>query len=131
MKSIINPLAIILTLNWVLYAQPKNCEPHSENKKIEILLQKIGKLEGTVVRNGSEHTAQDAEKHLRFKLEEAKKSIFAPKESDWTAQLFIDRIATKSFLTGNEYTIKLKNGKTEKSGVWLKEELKKIETCGL
>ncbi|TGM02468.1 DUF5329 family protein [Leptospira jelokensis] len=112
-----------------LLSQSKSCEPISEDRKIEILLKKIGNFEGSFIRNGELHEAKEAENHLRYKLKEAKTSFFAPDPKDWTAKLFIEKIATKSFLSGTPYKIRYRNGKEVLSSVWLYEELKNIERC--
>ena len=112
-----------------LSSNPKSCKPNSEETKIEILLKTIGNFNGIFIRNGETHLAKDAENHLRYKLKEAKNSFFAPDPKDWTAKLFIDKIATKSFLSGTPYKIRFPNGKEVPSSVWLYDELKKIDSC--
>ncbi|TGM72094.1 hypothetical protein EHR01_12475 [Leptospira mtsangambouensis] len=105
------------------------CLPLTEEEKIEKLLKKVGLLQGSFIRNGESHTAEEAEKHLRYKLKEAKNSFFAPDPKEWTAKLFIEKIASKSFLSGTPYQIKFVDGKETKSADWLSAELKKIEFC--
>lgn len=105
------------------------CLPLTEEEKIEKLLKKVGLLQGSFIRNGESHTAEEAEKHLRYKLKEAKNSFFAPDPKEWTAKLFIEKIASKSFLSGTAYQIKFVDGKETKSADWLSAELKKIEFC--
>ncbi|TGM87135.1 DUF5329 family protein [Leptospira bouyouniensis] len=110
-------------------ADTKPCKSYTEEEKIEFLLKKIGNFNGSFIRNGEIHQAKDAENHLRYKLKEAKNSIFAPDPKDWTAKLFIEEIGTKSLLSGTPYKIRYTNGKEILSSVWLYEELKNIETC--
>ncbi|MCW7468673.1 DUF5329 family protein [Leptospira kanakyensis] len=112
-----------------LNGKPNSCPKFTEEQKIEKLLVGVGKLKGSLIRNGETHSAEAAEKHLRYKLEEAKKSFFAPDPKEWTAKLFIEKIATKSFLTGTPYQIKFFDGKEIKSSEWLLAELGKIESC--
>lgn len=119
---------LIINVN-PLSSDPKPCKTYSEAEKIEFLLQKIGNFNGSFIRNGDIHQAKDAENHLRYKLKEAKNSFFAPDPKDWTAKLFIEKIGTKSFLSGTPYKIRYANGKEMLSSDWLYEELKKIETC--
>ncbi|MBL0955966.1 MAG: DUF5329 family protein [Leptospira sp.] len=119
---------------FIIFEQPllseaKACNSYSESEKIEILLKKIGNFNGNFIRNGDSHSAKDAENHLRYKLNEAKNSFFAPDPKDWTAKLFIDKVASKSFLSGTPYKIRYPNGKEIASATWLYEELKKIENC--
>ncbi|EOQ90249.1 hypothetical protein LEP1GSC202_0631 [Leptospira yanagawae serovar Saopaulo str. Sao Paulo = ATCC 700523] len=112
-----------------LISQTKSCDPIPEERKIEILLKKIGNFEGSFIRNGDAHEAKEAENHLRYKLKEAKNSFFAPDPKEWTAKLFIEKIATKSFLSGTPYKIRYPNGKEVLSSTWLNEELRNIERC--
>ncbi|TGL38905.1 DUF5329 family protein [Leptospira perdikensis] len=113
----------------LLYGKTSSCPQFTEDQKIEKLLVGVGKLQGSLIRNGETHSAEAAEKHLRYKLEEAKKSFFAPDPKEWTAKLFIEKIASKSFLTGTPYQIKFFDGKEIKSRDWLLTELSKIESC--
>jgi len=101
----------------------------SEEEKIEALINRVSKIEGTFIRNGEEHNASEAADHLRLKLSNAKKSFFSSSKN-WTALQFIDQLATKSSLSGIPYEIKWKDGKKILSSVWLHSELKKItESC--
>lgn len=123
-------LAILLVIELpLLYGKTNSCQPTTEEQKIEKLLIRVGKIQGSFIRNGESHTAEEAEKHLRYKLQEAKNSIFAPDPKEWTAKLFIEKIASKSFLTGTPYLIKTSDGKEIKSSDWLFTELGKIESC--
>ncbi|MCZ8342552.1 MAG: DUF5329 family protein [Leptospira sp.] len=129
-KQIVYPtLFLFLISHNLLFSKGTICEPKSETKKIEILLEKIGNLDAKFQRNGSMYSAKEAEKHLRFKLEEAKKSFFAPDPKEWTAILFIEKIGSKSFLTGTPYKIIFPNRFEINASEWLKLELKKIESC--
>ncbi|TGL85602.1 hypothetical protein EHQ68_17030 [Leptospira congkakensis] len=113
----------------LLYGKTSSCAELTEEQKIEKLLVKLGKVQGSLIRNGETHSAEAGEKHLRYKLEEAKKSFFAPDPKEWTAKLFIEKVASKSFLTGTPYQIKFSDGKEIKSRDWLLSELTKIESC--
>ncbi|XDD46030.1 DUF5329 family protein [Leptospira sp. WS39.C2] len=122
-------LLIVLFAFTPIFSQTKPCVSLSEEEKIQTLLKKIGTFNGSFIRNGEAHTAKDAENHLRYKLKEAKNSFFAPDPKDWTAKLFIDKVATKSFISGTLYMIRYPDGKEKPSASWLNEELKKIEKC--
>ena len=94
-----------------------------EEKKINFLIQEIEKVEGTFVRNGDEHTPSEAAKHLRMKLKNALNSWFTPSKEKWTADLFIEKVASKSSLSGTTYKIKLDSGKVVTTSSWLKNKL--------
>lgn len=98
-----------------------------EKKKIDYLLSEVSKLEGKFVRNGSEHEASEAVKHLRMKLENAQDSWFAPDKEEWTAVMFIEKVASKSSLSGKKYLIKFKPDSLVETEIWLKQKLKEFK----
>lgn len=95
----------------------------SELDKIEKLFVAIESSNVTFIRNGQSYSAAEASKHLRDKLDQAANSWFTPKKSDWTAVMFIEKIASKSSLSGKDYLIQLPDGKTVKARDWLFEKL--------
>ncbi len=96
-----------------------------EKKKIDYLILQISKSKGTFIRNGSEHTPKEASKHLNRKLNSALSSWFSPDKKDWTAKLFIKKIASKSSFSGKSYKIKFSDGKVVETKDWLLSELEK------
>jgi hypothetical protein len=89
----------------------------SEKQKIEILINSIEKLEGAqFYRNGSWYSPKEAAEHLRLKLSNSNGRIK-------TARQFIDKIASKSSMSGKAYIIKFKDGKTIGTGVFLHQQL--------
>jgi hypothetical protein len=77
--------------------------------------------DATFIRNGTEHDCHAAAKHMRDKWNYGKKQIH-------TALEFIDKAASKSSVSGKPYTIRFKDGREVESGVFLMDELKKIES---
>ncbi|CAN5610354.1 YfeK family protein [soil metagenome] len=100
----------------------------TEDQKIEALFTAIQTSNAVFVRNGEDHPAAEAVVHLRKKLDMAAHSIFAPKRSAWTAKMFIDKIASKSSLSGEIYLVRLPNKRLCQAGVWLNEQLAIIES---
>lgn len=98
-----------------------------EERKINFLLSEIAQLEAVFIRNGSEHEPDEAVAHLRMKLERAQNSWFAPAREKWSAEMFIEKIASKSSISGDPYLIKFKDGKIVPSGKWLRERLESSE----
>lgn len=92
----------------------------SEKEKIDFLLKSIEDSKSTFIRNGSEHAAGDARKHLEFKLSKAGDRVK-------TVEDFISLIATKSYLSGEKYYMKLPDGTKIESAVWLREKLKALK----
>ena len=64
------------------------------------------------MRNGEEHTPQEAADHLRSKWKQSGEKIK-------TKQAFIDHLATKSSMTGELYYVILKDRNKLPSAVWL------------
>lgn len=95
-----------------------------EEQKINFLLDQIARVDGVFVRNGTEHTPKQAVEHLRMKMDRAMNSWFAPKKETWTAELFIQKLASQSSITGKPYQIKFHNGRSVNSGVWLLKKLR-------
>ena len=87
------------------------------NPEIEYLLVSVGASNCTFIRNGKEHSAIDAEDHLRMKYRKGKKYIN-------NAEQFIKRIASKSSFSGDPYLIRCSN-KNELTDDWLSEKLLK------
>ena len=87
-------------------------DAHSE---IEHLLTVIGQSNCTFIRNGKEHNSIDAEEHLRMKYRKGKKWIE-------NADQFIERIASKSSLSGNPYFIRCEDSQ-QPTGEWLTRKL--------
>lgn len=95
--------------------------PVTEAQKIEALIQAIGSLKGAVfIRNGTEHTPQQAADHLRLKWRNAGRRVK-------TAPEFIQHCGTGSSLSGKPYVIRLQDGRTVTSSDWLWTELKRME----
>ncbi len=93
----------------------------SEEQKIEMLIEYIKNLKDAVfIRNGSEHSAEEAAEHLAGKRKKAGTKVK-------TAVEFIVHVGSKSSMSGKPYMIKFKDGHTETSQALLAEELKRIE----
>ncbi|HXB41163.1 MAG TPA: DUF5329 domain-containing protein [Bacteroidia bacterium] len=97
----------------------------TEEQKIGMLIDYIKNLKDAVfIRNGDEHTAEEAAEHLRSKRKKAGSKVK-------TAVEFIVHIASKSSISGKPYFIKFKDGKIIPSKDLLVEELKRIEKSNL
>ncbi|KFN43513.1 DUF5329 family protein [Arenimonas oryziterrae] len=95
-------------------------EVRNEARDIEALIQTVAHLQGaTFLRNGSEYTAVKAAEHLRLKWKNAGSRVK-------TAEQFIDYCATRSSMSGETYRIRLVDGKTVDSAVFLRARLKEL-----
>ena len=90
-----------------------------ENARIDYLIHHLETLQGSVfIRNGSEHSPEEAGKHLRMKLEKAGGRVK-------TAEEFIENCAARSYLSGKPYKIRLPDGVIKDAGPFLLGILRK------
>lgn len=80
------------------------------------LIDAVGESGCTFIRNGSSHDADDAAAHLRMKYRRGKRYAT-------TAELFIERLASKSSMSGKPYQIKCPDKDAVTSGEWLTARL--------
>lgn len=85
------------------------------DEEVQYLLGFVASSGCTFIRNGTEHDAAGAADHLRLKYSRGGKYVN-------NADQFIDRLASESSWTGNEYTVTCE-GVTEPSGDWLHQAL--------
>jgi len=98
-----------------------NATKLTEEQKINLLIKYVAGLEGaTFIRNGDAHAAKDAAEHLQMKRRKAGSKVK-------TAREFIDGLASESYLSGEPYQIKMKDGKVYPSRDILLKELARIE----
>jgi hypothetical protein len=93
----------------------------SQRAKIERLIQSIEKLEdATFIRNDVEYDADEAAEHLRMKWR-------AQADEISSAQVFIDRIASRSSVSDEAYRIRMSDGSVVEAGDFLRKRLEEIE----
>jgi hypothetical protein len=73
------------------------------------------------VRNGTEYSCADAAKFLRGKLESMGEDVT-------TAREFIERIASKSSMSGEPYHVKFADGRSMLASQFLSDELKRLDS---
>ena len=88
---------------------------------IESLLTAVGDSGCTFIRNGKEHSADNAENHLRMKYRRGKKYVSS-------VETFIERIATKSSRSGKPYRIRCTGSEAIPTAEWLKGKLDEIRS---
>ena len=115
-RSFLVSVTTLMALSAVAAAPP----PH-EQSRIDKLIRFVESQKGMkFIRNGTEYECADAAKFLRGKLESMGKEVT-------TARDFIERIASKSSMSGKPYEVKFADGKTMLASQFLAEELKRIE----
>lgn len=104
MKRLVSILMLFCSLAFLSFAQSK--APLTETQKIEALIKAVEQLkDAKFYRNGDLHDAAAAAKHLRMKWEKAGSRVK-------TAIDFIEKIASKSSMSGEPYKIVYANGKS-------------------
>jgi hypothetical protein len=84
--------------------------------EINALLRYVESSDCRFVRAGTEYPPKEAAAHLRMKLGKAGDRVK-------TAEDFIAGIASKSYLSGKPYQIKLPDGTVQPAGPWLTQAL--------
>lgn len=84
---------------------------------IEYLLAHVEQSKLIFIRNGQEHDSRAAAAHLRRKYEHLKSSISTPEE-------FIEKVASKSWVSGEHYAVRLPGGREMPMERWLHDVLK-------
>jgi len=113
----IKKILVAVFVMLILFAGTLAAQENIENKKIEFLISSVENLKGAkFIRNGAEYDGKKAAEHLRMKLEKAGGKVK-------TAEDFIQLIASKSYMTGKPYMIKIPDDKTVESEKFLREKL--------
>jgi len=106
---------LVLVIAAMLYSSVALCDsaPRSEPEAaIEFLLARVANSDLEFVRNGKTHSPSAAVKHMRRKYEYYEDRID-------TAEDFIALAATKSMISGKQYTIRSHSG-VQPAAEWLK-----------
>ena len=104
----------------MLAALPALAAQPAPAQEIERLIQRVGASKGVIfIRNGSEYPANDAANHLRRKLAAAKGRITTPEQ-------FIEKLGSRSSMTGRAYRVRLPDGHEMDSATWLTDLLRDI-----
>ena len=117
-----NVFLFCILLMTVLTAVSFACQTHahadqqSEHYKILALLNKISASNLVFIRNGVPYTGEEASSHLREKLKNFSDQIY-------TAEDFINAIASQSSVTGFPYYVRLADGTKMEARIWLREQL--------
>jgi hypothetical protein len=82
------------------------------------LLEFVRTSDVVFIRNGKEHSPEDAAKHIEKKYDHYRKKIETPED-------FIEKSATKSMMSGKLYQVRLKDGTVITTREWLTAELER------
>ena len=88
--------------------------------EIDALIDRVAHARGVIfIRNDTEHTAAEAAVHLRRKRDAAGDRIRTPEQ-------FIDKLGSRSSITGRAYRVRLPDGREMDSATWLSGLLREI-----
>ena len=112
--------AVMMLVSLQAGAEKKDDEAKQEDLEATIayLLEFVRTSDVIFIRNGKEHSAEDAVKHIQKKYNHYKKKIKTPED-------FIEKSATKSMMSGKLYQIKFKDGTIITCKDWLTAELER------
>ncbi len=99
---------------------PPELDESAEHKKIERLIDIIQKSKIIFIRNNKEYTPSEAAEHIREKYEYARKDIH-------TLEEFIDKVASHSWISDQDYLVKLPDGTQVKAKKWLQEQATELD----
>jgi hypothetical protein len=116
LQALLAAMAFALCAASLAHATPSA----SEQKVIETLIQRVASQKSMkFMRNGEEHDAAEAARHLRAKYDHFKDEIV-------TAEDFIRLCGTRSEVTKVPYKVRIANKGTRSSSDFLKEELRAV-----
>lgn len=119
---------ILMSVLFFMFSALAQNSEKTELQIIDALLETV-RVSGVVfIRNGKEYTSQEAYDHMREKLKNAQNSWMAPPREKWTAVMFIDKVASKSSLSGKPYLVRFSDGRTIESREWLLAQLREMES---
>jgi hypothetical protein len=110
-KNVLYLLAAMALATYATVAMAQN-----NDAETEYLLTAIGSSNCIFIRNGTRHSAEDAESHLRMKYGKTRRYID-------NADEFVTKLASESSWTGKPYTLDCPGMETQTTKTWLLEKL--------
>jgi hypothetical protein len=107
---------MIVILAWTLLGSVSIAGSATIDAELEFLLDAVEQSDCTFTRNGSEHPAAAAAAHLRMKYQRA---------GAWVkgADQFIERLASRSSMSGKPYTLQCGEALPMPTQQWLQDKL--------
>jgi hypothetical protein len=91
--------------------------------EIDHLVNAVADSSCTFIRNGKEHDAAAASEHLQMKRQRGKRHYD-------TTELFIERIASRSSWSGEDYLIRCPGSESQTANEWFKARLAEYRAAG-
>jgi hypothetical protein len=109
--------ALLLTATLLAFAAPlRAAGDASMETEIDYLVNAVADSSCTFIRNGKEHDATAAGEHLQMKRQRGKRHYD-------TTELFIERIASRSSWSGEDYLIRCPGSEPQTANEWFKARL--------
>ena len=97
--------------------------PPLERLRIERLIRHVDVQKGMkFIRNGTEYSCEEAARFLRGKMDSMGAEVTSARD-------FIERIASKSSMSGRPYHVRFSDGRLIPSAKFLGDELKRLEAA--
>ena len=93
--------------------------------EVQLLFQHLAQSPCRFQRNGDWHDARNATAHLRRKYDYLRKRDLAD-----TAELFIERAASKSSISGRAYQVRCPGQPAQPAAIWFREKLAALRGSG-
>ena len=106
----------LISLLAVLFVTVQPARAESMDDEIDFLLETVANSGCTFIRNGREHDADDARDHLQTKRRRGKRYFDTTEE-------FIERLASKSSMSGKPYSIRCGDADAVPAGDWFMARL--------
>lgn len=127
-RPIVGAAALALAISFAISLAPMRviAAPSAQaQREIDALIAGLGDSGCRFERNGDWHDAASAKAHLRKKYEYLRKREMAD-----TAELFIERAASRSSISGNAYRVRCGHDAPVESATWFKRKLAEIRASG-
>ena len=111
-------LWVLLLPFWLFPPVALSTDKQAE-MEIDHLLAYLQHADCTFIRNGEKHSTEEAVVHVTLKYRHFKDEIDS-------AEMFIDRCASRSTLSGKPYRIECPDGEPGESYTWFMDELKRF-----
>jgi hypothetical protein len=124
-RTFVPACCLFLTWSVILAALPPRAVSAEENlqETISYLVDYVRNSDVTFIRNNKEHTPEEAAEHIMKKYRHYRKKIKTPED-------FIRLSATKSTMSGRQYSIRTADGVTMTSAEWLTRALEEYRQGG-
>jgi len=115
--------ALIIAAAFAVAPAQASAEPDARaDREIRHLLDFVSASGCTFIRNGDAHASKDAAEHLQMKYERARSRLTS-------AEQFIEKVASQSYLSGEQYRVQCAGRAEQATAEWLSAELATVRAA--